>query len=164
MADETKLRAVRAAAARHRLKTTGVLDTPSTPGGSFLTPNVRAYLVECIATTIVERGNEIDIRDAWFLGQSAFRLSGVEGCHRTYVWMPRLLQLIVMPCAICGRRATRRVGMVGFCRTHRTQATVDREMRMRIANIGKSEKNLMIAMRERAMDAARKHHQARGKR
>lgn len=156
MSDESKLRAVRAAAARHRLKTSGAIEGKKKPGAGFSSLE-RAYLIECIANTI--RIGEITPGDAWFLGRSIFRL--VDG-QFGFLWMPRLLQLIAIPCAVCGRRSTRRVGMIGFCRDHRTDATIDRERKMRLANAGKEERHRLIVAQEKHIEAARKHHRAKG--
>jgi hypothetical protein len=151
MSDAAK-RALMAAAARHRLRTEGrTSDRAKKKPGAGWTPEERAYLVECIAATVIKRihRNDLEPGDAWFLGRSAARLSIFDGTAK-YVHAPRLFDLISLPCAKCHRAARHRVGLRGYCDMHASHAIADRR-RMEVETAAaKAERDEQFIDRDRA--------------
>lgn len=154
MANEAAKRALMAAKARHELKTTGQITAAATrkPGDGW-SAEERAYVVECIAETIRRHSptGELQPFDAWFLGRAAHR--AISG---RFVYLPKLLRLLILPCAVCGRDASFRTGLRGYCHRHKSEAMDDRTRTVATVDRARSEKTKAFEQREKH-EIARRH-------
>ncbi len=168
MANEAVKLALMAAAHQHKVKTSVAKERARMLRPRAWDDERKAYILSCILYTIRYIAAGTPARTPWdevkttntavYLAHSAHRIATNRA-----VKLSRIFDLILFPCLVCGKRATQRVGMRGYCRTHRKQAADDCVGRNALFDRTHAERERMERDKQIEIMSATKHHKATGR-
>lgn len=144
--------ALRAAKSRHDLHAM-LLAT----GPKERTPAIAAYLLDCIATTVAT-AEHLSPFNAYMLGKTAARIAAGKRYR-----FGSFIQFLTLPCGLCGRASTVRVGLRGYCARHTEAATIDRRRCTTLRERAVAEESRSRRAFAITVEGSHKHHQARGR-